>query len=352
MDDYKPPRILHLPGGLRAVDDLSGRVKLYFSPKKISCEHPAPEYAKLYSTMRKVDLPPVGVEFRRSEVERGLAPPDWECASPRGGFLGLAERRAWEKIRNAARKDKRPEIARIAAHSLTYLDLLSLRVCQLSTAYNQMLISAYRPDDDERLLISTGYMRHIDAAVHAFLSDAGSFRDLLAEMAWRFVLSGQERVTTLGTFIKKAKFSTDPLAVEMLTAASDKGWLRQLSSLRDEIVHVAPMGRQQNFHSCKIRSKTLAPGVVVPMLHYPILQQDGSIWNDDADFVDFNDEESIINSITRYNNFVERSLDGLSYCWQTHDRLIDLLSQIRSRSGFRSEMLRITDEDIIDVKSI
>jgi hypothetical protein len=345
-----PRRILHLPGGLRVVDDLSDKIKLYISPKNFRCEYPRPEYAKLYTVLRNVDVPPIGVEFVRSEAIRGLAPPDWECASPRGGFLALAERRKWEMIRHAARKDRQPEIVRIAAHSLTYLDLLSLRIFQISTAYNQMLVSAYRPDDDERLLISTGYIRHIDAAIHAFLSDAGSFRDLLAEMVWHFVLGEKERVTTLGTFIKRSKLIIDPLAVEIRAASSGKGWLRQLSSLRDEIVHVAPMGRQQNFHSCKIKSKTLSPGVTVPLLHYPILQQDGSIWNDDGDFVDFDDEESVKLSIACYNNFVESSLDGLSYCWHTHDKMIELLSQIRSRSGFRTEMLRITDEDILDVK--
>lgn len=349
MNDGKPPRIVHLPGGLRAVDDLSPKIKFYHSPKTMLGEYPRPDYANLYATLKSMEMFPVGVEFVRPEAMGGLAPPDWECASPRGGFLALKERRAWDNIRHAARKDKRSDVASAAAHCRTYLDLLSLRLWQLSNAYNQMLVSAYRPGDEERLLVSTGYMRHIDAAVHAFLADAGSFRDLLGEMTWRFILGGEERVTTLGTFIKKAKTSTDPLARDILAAASDKGWLRQLSSLRDEIVHVAPMGRQQNFHSCKIRSKALSDTVTVHQLHYPILEADGSIRSGDGD-VDFADEEAVKIAIRRYNDFVESSQDGLACCWQTHDRLVELLSRIRDRSGFRGEMIKITDDDIIDIK--
>jgi hypothetical protein len=349
MNDAKPPRIVHLPGGIRAVDDLSPKIKLYHSPSKILGEYPRPNYAKLYGTLNGLGLFPVGVEFVRPEAMQGLSPPDWECSSPRGGFLVRQERRAWSDIRHAARADARPEVVNAAAHCLTYLDLLSLRLWQLSTAYNQMLVSAYRPGDDERLLVSTGYMRHIDAAVHAFVADAGSFRDLLAEMSWRFILGGQERVTTLGSFIKKAKSNADPLAVEIIAAASHNCWLRQLSSLRDEIVHVAPMGRQQNFHSCKVRSKALSPTVTVQLLHYPILQANGTIWSDDGD-VDFEDEEAVKAAIGQYNDFVEDSQDGLIYCWQTLDRLVDLLSRIRGRSGFRGEMLKITDDDIINFK--
>lgn len=349
METDKPPRIVHLPGGLRAVDDLSGRIKLYFTANEMRGEYPRPDYSSLYATLRSFGLPPVGVEFLGSEAVRHRTPPDWECASPRSGFLAREERGKWSMIRHAARKDRRQDIVKIAAHCLTYLDLLSLRLWQLSTAYNQMLVSAYDPDAPERLLVSTGYMRHIDAAVHAFLADAGSFRDLLAEMAWRLVLGESQTLTTLGTFIKKAKGHPDPLAVEILTAASGTGWLRQLSSLRDAIVHVAPMGRQQNFHSCKIRSKSLSSTVTVPLLHYPILRSDGTIW-DDEDTIDFDNEEAVKASLFRYNDFVESSQDGLTYCWQTQDRLIDLASRIRERSGLRGEMLKITDDDIIEIK--
>lgn len=333
---------------MRAVDDLSQRIGLFFATGKMLGGFQRPAYASLYSQLLRLGLPTIGVEFVRHPEVRRISPPDWQCASPRGGFVALDEGRHWSDVRHGARVDKRPDISRAASFSQTYLELLNLRIFQLSAAYNQTLTGSYRPGESLDHLYSTGFLQYIDAAVHAFLADAGSLRDLVAALVWRFILRRDESVRTLGGFIKKARDSDHPLAKEIIAEAGDGGWLKQLSKLRDEVVHVAPMGGQQDLHSFKIRAKKLSPTVTALMLHYPILAADGTIWTEESDIDD--DETSALLAISHYNDFVEASIDGLDYCWRTFDKLVEILGRIREECGFRSERLVITDEDIVDLR--
>lgn len=333
---------------MRAVDDLSQRIGLFFATGKMLGGFPRPAYASLYSQLLGLGLPTIGVEFIRHPEVRRISHPDWQCASPRGDFAALAEGRHWSDVRHGARVDRRPDILRAASFSQTYLELLNLRIFQLSTAYNQTLAASHRRGESLDHLYSTGFLQYIDAAVHAFLADAGSLRDLIASLVWRFILQRDESVRTLGSFIKKARDSDHPLATEIISEAGEGGWLKQLSKLRDEVVHVAPMGGQQDFHSFKIKAKELSPTVTGLMLHYPILAADGTIWTEDSDIDE--DEASALLALRRYNDFVDASIDGLDYCWRTFDKLVEILGRIREECRFRSERLVLTDEDIVDFK--
>jgi len=333
---------------MRAVDDLSERIGLFHSAEKILGGFPRPPYASLYSQLAALGLSTIGVEFVHHSAVKRRVPPDWQCASPRGEFRVHVERCHWSEIRHAARGDRNPHISRVASFSQTYLDLLNLRLFQLSDAYNQTLAGSYRPENNLDHLQSTIIMQSIDAAVHAFLADAGSLRDLIALIVWRFILHRDESVRTLGSFIKKARDSDHPIAIEIIAQAGSAGWLKQLSTLRDEVIHIAPMGSQQHFHSFKIRAKEIAPTVTLFALHYPILTADGSIWTEEE--VIGTDRVSMIAALLRYNDFVETSMDGLDYCWRTFDSLVELLARIREECGFRSEQLIIGAEDIFEVK--
>lgn len=85
MASAELPRILHLPGGMRAVDDLSQRIVLFFATGKMLGGFPRPAYASLYSQLLGLGLPTIGVEFVRHPEVRRISPPDWQCASARLG---------------------------------------------------------------------------------------------------------------------------------------------------------------------------------------------------------------------------------------------------------------------------
>lgn len=308
---------------------------------------PTPEYAQLYAKLMKRGLSVIGVEFVSRDTYEGSRAPDWQCTFPATGFELRAELMAWSEIRHAAYADNRPDIADVAARCKTYLDLLSIRVWQLSKAYNQML-RAWRVGDGKiGHHFGNTFMPHIDAAMHGFLSDAGSFRDLIAEIAWRFLLGGDASVTTLASFLKKAKASTDPIAQEIIAAGQDGQWLKRFTDLRNDIVHVAPVGRSSSFHACQVREHDCGNGIKLPALHYPILAADGTVWKGEGEPFDHNDEPAIIAALQRYDEFLSSSIDGLDYAWRTLGQFVELLRKVRGGTGFRGEMMTITDDDII-----
>ena len=339
MERGRPIRRIHLLGGLTAFDNGSQSVYIGIGIERPLIQFPRPPYAEIYGHLIKINLPVVGAEFLDEQSIKRLRSPDWWCASPRAGFRQKDEFRAWSAIRHAAQRDGRSDVADAAARCSTYLDLLGIRLLELSTAYNDMLREwhAGRNEIDENLLHSSTFMRHIDAAIHAFLADAASLRDLTAAIVWRFILGEQEQVTTLGTFLKKAKAHGEPLAIEICAAGQDGGWFKILSGLRDQIVHVAPMGSQQSDHSCRIKAVRCNEGVVVPALHYAISSPEGSVPPPELEIAETN--EQALAALRRYAAFHKASIDGLDYCWRTVDRFVDVLSRVRATAGFRQEVL-------------
>ncbi|HEX7822728.1 MAG TPA: hypothetical protein VF463_19165 [Sphingobium sp.] len=342
-----PRRRLHLPGGLRARDDRAGTpISLEIANDMQIARLPSPDYADLYRVLAKWKLTTVGVEFVTDETERDLRAPDWQFAAPHG-FALKDEYRAWSAISYAARRDENTDLHHAATRCSTYLDLLNLRIFQLSAAYNRMLRVWHadgRSQDDD-LLISNTFLPHIDAAVHAFLADAGTLRDLASEIVWHLVMkNAAPPVTAFGSFLKTAKGSSVPIAVELITAGADGGWMKALSGLRDRIVHVAPMGADPD-HSCRIIMIDVNNDVRLPALHYPLCAPDGSPPPNQRPFTSAPDEQ--LAALRHYHAFHLLSVDALDYCWATVNRFIDLLSRIRAIGCFRAEVPTITSADIL-----
>lgn len=350
-DRKQPPRVVHLLGGLRAIDVRSEQVVVQIAPNLPVLAIKTPEYAHLYAVLSRLSLTPIGVEFPNGLTMEGRMPPDWQAFFPGMGFRLMDERNAWSNIRHSASRDGEHAIRLVASKCVTYLDLLNIRLLQLSAAYSRTLRAQMFDGGKPHGFFSNGYMREIDAAVHAFLSDAGSFRDLVAEIVWRFVLKEPGQVTTLATFLKKAKGSSLPLVRQILEAGKDGSWLHSFSELRNNIVHVAPVGRSQTFHYCELREIAVGADSKVPRLHYAVLGKDGRIWQDSGEDTDFNNEAAIKAALEQYRAYFADSIDGLSFASQTIERMMALLTQVRAATGFKGKMMTITDDDIIgDIK--
>ncbi|MCP1469492.1 hypothetical protein J3E64_001167 [Sphingobium sp. OAS761] len=346
-DRKQPPRVVHLLGGLRAIDVRAEQIVVQIAPNLPVLAIKTPEYAHLYAVLSRLNLTPIGVEFPHALTMEGRMPPDWQAFFPGMGFRLMDERNAWSNIRHSASRDGEHAIRLVASKCVTYLDLLNIRLLQLSAAYSRTLRAQMFDGKKPPGFFSNGYMREVDAAVHAFLSDAGSFRDLVAEIVWRFVLMEPGQVTTLATFLKKAKGSGLLLVKEMLEAGKDGGWLHSFSELRNNIVHVAPVGRSQTFHYCEVREIAVGADGKVPALHYAVLGKDGCIWQDAGEDTDFNDEAAIKAALEQYRAYFADSIDGLGFAVQTIERMMALLTQVRAATGFKGEMMTITDADII-----
>lgn len=341
-----PPRIIHLLGGLRAIDDQSGQVSIQVTADQLVTQFPAPAYPQVYNGLRSLNLRPIGAEFLDLESYQGLQAPDWQCASVCGGFKLRLQRKFWAGARHAAQADDKAEIADLAGRASTYLDLLPIRILQLSTAYNQALRSylAGQPAPDNVFFENT-FRPYIDAAIHAFAADAASFRDVISESAWKLVLHETSAVTSLKEFRKRAKSFSEPITQSILDAAEPDGWLKRLSDLRNHITHVAPVGRGSSFQFCQPRRVRIGAKQAV-MLHYPLLDEIGKVREHQRP-VDFTDETAIRKALEEYKSFADASLDALEYAWETLDRLVGVLGQIGVTSGIRSEVPHFTDDDLV-----
>lgn len=182
-----PPRLVHLSGGLRALDDRS-TVRVEIAPGIPVLDFPAPNFHELYAFLRRLGMTVVGVDFINDMAVRGADARDWQTASPLGGFRALHEFRGWSEVRHAASVDKDDALRSAASRCQTYIRLLQLRILGLSESYNAALRGWYLSGGKRDHLHSSGFLSLIDAAVHAFLADAASFRDLLVEVVWSEVL--------------------------------------------------------------------------------------------------------------------------------------------------------------------
>lgn len=337
------PRVIHLIGGLRAVDNCSGIISIHIDAARKLGEFVPNGYAETYSDLNYLGLQPLGVEFPNDLSLSGQIPEDWQFFSKFNDFELMEERDAWSNIRYAASKDGNSVVFDYAARAASYLDLLSIRILQLSNAYSQMLSGNSEPKPNQ--FYSSWALSYIDAAIHAFLADAACLRDFIAEITWDLILKGTPKHTTLRKFITNAKNEKHFIATEILTAADDGGWIKVLSSLRNHIIHVAPLSRRSSFHMCQIR-EIKKGDVHVPILHYPLLSiSDGSLW--DFESVDLRSIESLRAGKMEYRKFSETSHDALSYLCDVLSKLIALLRKIRLELKLRSERIVITDADVI-----
>lgn len=347
--EWKPARIVHLLGGLRAVDGRAESVLIQIAPNRQLLRFATPKYEQLYATLGGLSQTAIGVEFPHPLTWEGRMAADWECFFPTLGFRVMEERRAWSNIRHSASRSGEAQVYDAASRCVTYLDLLDIRLMELSSAYNRVLRAGIAEDTKPGHLFSNSYMREIDAAIHAFVADAGSFRDLIAEIVWEFAIRGDGEVTRFSSFIKKAKGTSSPVGAELLEAGEGEGWLSILTDLRNNIVHVAPVGRSAGFHFCEVREVPCGRVNVVPTLHYPLLSANGKIWGGAAKDMVFTSENepAIKAALAEYKEYLAGSIDGLTYAWQTIQRFAELLTRIRTETELHGETPTITDKDII-----
>lgn len=342
-----PPRLLHLRGGLRLLDERTDKIVLQLHARKTYATIPTPEYSQVYATVAQIGLPTIGVEFPTLETLRGVAAPDWQPLSPLKGFALLAERNAWSQVRTLALREGRELHADLANRTFTYLDLAAFRLFDLSNCYSRALIGFdYENDARHKIghLFRNGHGTALEAAIHAFAADAASFRDLIIEAAWTLLTLGDRPVRKIERFLKYYKVGAHPIGDQLMSSATSGGWLEQFSTLRNDITHAAPIGGR-GMRDCTVRAHQLGEGIL-PRLHYPLFGSDGKLFDDNLD-ADFTDDACARATIERYTAWSDGSVDALEYAWRFTDRLVDLLAQVRIASGIRGEMLTLTDEDII-----
>jgi hypothetical protein len=353
--DKKPApalRIVHLRGGLQAFDleepEITIGLNGLVNPLRIS----RPPYPSLYRELTKLGLEPIGVHFVTDDDDlSGFAPARWQSWRTPQGLRGKDITQEWSQVRSTYARKGDIAVAPAASTITTYLRLLDVRLYQLSVAYHAMLRFHMRRRKGQSArqpgLFSNVWSQHLNAAVHGFLADAGSLRDALAEATWRLVLKRTtDDVATMRTLMKRSKDATEPLLVEMRKATADGGWIKNLSDLRNEIIHVVPLAGAHEHGLFELREIDVAGGKL-PHMHYPLANLDGSLRRPPARTVDYSNDAEILQSIQDYQAFATSSIDALDYARRTLAQLMTLAEQVRLAAGLKGEMLHFTDADLV-----
>lgn len=353
MSDTAPAiRIVHLCGGLRVFEeDQHIDIGVECRPQMLRLQRP--EYKQLYSSLKGNGFTIIGSEFyTRQDQLTGETPVDWQVWDMQDGFLLMNSKNEWSFVRHQAAKQGDQAIQDVAGRIGSYLELINLRIRDLSNAYNSTLLGRIMPDNDaEPGLFGHMFMVEIDASLHAFVSDAASFRDLLAEACWNLVLKKKgDGVRKMSTFLKKAKDTTNPIAQEIIREGKEGGWIKNLTDIRNDIVHVAPLSHQQEFSMCDLRLHQHDSGVNLLKVHYPFANEDGSLRKLESSIVDFQSEVTIGKSLDKYQEFNKTSFDALEYAWQTTSFLVALAETIRKGAGLKASIPEIKPVGPVTVK--
>lgn len=303
-------RVVRLLGGLRALDACEAEVTVGVFDRHVYARFKRPEYAKLGAPLNRMGLRQVGVQFYEWESDvSGETPPRWAVLTARGKFAAMYERPEWSFIRSQAARSGQLRLASLAKRVQANIDLLGYRLLQLSDAYEATLNGALLQEGGLRAhQFSNKWTVQIDAALHGFLSDAGTFRDVLCEACWHLVLKEESRaVRKISSFLKAAPTQNHPLCQTIVDAARG-GWIDDLSKLRDHVIHDAPVSEMHEFDLCDLRIKQAGSDASVPMLHFALTEADWKPRPTTAEYVDFSCEEKIRSALAEYSTCARRRL--------------------------------------------
>lgn len=276
-----------------------------------------------------MNLPVIGVDFYSHAGEiNGEVPPDWRvfhahltspwsCAN-----IGMR----WSHIGHAAYKRKDGKLWDLASLISHQIRVSSWRLRQISEAYHEQLMARINGGKfSEGQMFEDGFTWLAYLSIQSFLVDACVLRDYLAEFAAHYIYGPQAgskkvNVTSMSGLIKqfldKVSNPCDPITVCLKAATTDGGWLKELGSFRDLIVHAAPLAkaRQRLFATAvtlKIGQTSALLAIRCPIPDNPQTIKDGRATGDH--FKDFTDQ---------FNNFAGAAKgdvpnrDGLNYAHQ------------------------------------
>ena len=348
LEKLEPLRIVHLLGGLRAFDVEDDVVRIGVNGLTIPAEITRPEYPKLYAVLEQFGVQPIGVEFISSALEMdGSIPRQWvSWRTPKG--LGIVfEKQHWSSVR-FAEADVDLQKYEIAGKIGTYLRLTDLRLKQISNAYHQTLRAKLKreegePHPESGSMFSNVWMEEIEAAIHAYFADAAALRDAIAEAVWHLILKGSgTSVSKMGALLKRAVAGQHPLVDELLKHGDDGGWIKNLTDLRNGLIHDAPVDRSHEHSFCELRAIPHNDGKSLFTLHYPLTTADWGRRVHKFQGPPTRSEEEMKKTFEEYRAFVASSGDALEYAWRTTGHLADLAQRTRIDAGLEAEIPRIT----------
>ena len=175
-------RIVHLQGGIQAINEPDKRVVLEPSSEKGCAAFNLQSYRSLYAVLeRHFSLGVIGCEFiERPEQVRGWVPPEWRPFRTDVGWLTTDVAQTWSEISHSAFRINKIVVAQQARHIAAQLRICSFRLRDLSRSYNNHLRVLV---DSGKFQETRGYVGNFSEdmfnSVHALLFELCTLRDFI-----------------------------------------------------------------------------------------------------------------------------------------------------------------------------
>lgn len=352
-------RIVHLPGGCRAVNGLDPKVE--FEPLAVNGKVAtirARAYTTLFADLHTLGLKPFGVDFYSSDLEaKGLIPPDWRPYHqwPDTAWPCSDEAQRWSHIGHAAFSRKNAGLWDVGSRIAHQVRVCSWRLRQVSEAYREQLFAKANAEEHRTgTRFEDGFTWLAYLSIQAFLVDACVLRDYLSEFYALHLCPDPEllaggSITSMGSLKKRVlnKITSPDLDTSMLQAiTSVGGWLHKLGSYRDLVVHSAPLAKAQGRLFAVLEELPLGDGAL-PAIRLPIPADPDAVSKSRASGSHLNGFESQYELFVKANHGDAESSDGLTYCYGALEELARLAHQFGKRSPVAPEMPRFDETNII-----
>lgn len=361
-------RRFHLQGGCRVADIQNGRIQLMpsLSDGRTAVYGPM-SYTAVYKLLDGLGFKIIGVDFY-SDVEeiQGAAPPDWRAFHPTKttGWVCAEQADQWSFIAHAALVGGNGLLWDVASRISHQLRACGWRLRQLSESYREQLYATVRTgrfEDGRRFKDRFTWLGYL--AIQSFLVDACVLRDYFAEYRALLLTQAGEftfpvKVTSMSTLKKKyldkasLKLPVDKSLSSATSPASTNrpaGWLFELGSYRNLVVHVAPLDNAGHKLFALCESVSLVENTSVPSIKLPI-PSDPELLTRRRQVGEYLDDPE--QSYARFVSMISETAsarDGLCYTHSILERLGTLAVALLAISPYKPDIPAITDKDIISI---
>lgn len=359
--EWPAARLIHLSGGCRAINNPGPTVDLH--PAALNGKNARidlKEYGAIYADLESLGLPIVGVDFYSHVMEvEGRVPPNWRPyhKSPISVWSCQETGQKWRRISLGAHQRKNGRLWDLASRISHQSRVCGWRLRQISDAYHEQLV-AHLQDGEflEGQCFEDEFTWLAYLSIQSFLVDACVLRDYLAEFAAHFVYGpqagiGKVNVTSMSGL--KTKFldksaQSDSLSVVLKEATGDGGWIKELGSYRNLVVHSAPLAKAQKKLLAVSAVLKIGDSSALPSIRCPIPQNPQGISAARACGEHFEDFTAQFDAFVSAAVGESPSADGLAYSHGVLGRLGDLSSMLSDRSPVPPEKIVINKADLLE----
>jgi hypothetical protein len=348
--------VLHLFGGARATWSEGGASPVQLRPSVLSgetLEFRAASFIEVIQHCHKLRIEVLGAACITHKLELdGIMPAEWRTIhyQPHRTWLCHDAQRTWSQIAHEAGKAKSGRLWDCAARIAYQIEGCVERIQGISEGYATQLNSVVsRNAFRNGARMNDLWTQSVYLRIQSFLTDACILRDYLAEYGAAFIyrLDERRRITTLGKLIEKLEKTNcgDTIGSRLRKAAETGGWLAQLTSYRNLIIHSAPLALAQGQLWFRCKGIDAPSGKCFPTVRFPLPGDPAAIIKSRSK-LDYDDFEFLSKQFAGPADVSSSMKDALRYAHKVSGELASLALEFAKHSPIVPAMPILTDADL------